>query len=97
MLTYNVQIESLVEQSGLISLSLASNNLRIPFYDRGNLSLLHLNLASNEYTALNGLSGLSLTFPSLESLSLRFNPLTKLEYPEPFMNVSTLDVSSTLL
>ena len=97
MLMYNTQIESLVEQSGLTSLSLASNNLCTPFRNSQTLSLLHLNLASNEYSALNELSGLPTTFPSLETLSLRFNPLTNLEYPQALMNVLTLDVSSTLL
>ena len=97
MLMYKIQIESLVKQSGLTSLSLASNNLCTPFCSSENLAILHLNLASNEYTALNELSGLPTTFPSLETLSLRFNPLTNLEYPQALMNVLTLDVSSTLL
>ncbi|KAL8784633.1 MAG: hypothetical protein Q9195_008962 [Heterodermia aff. obscurata] len=90
-------IESLVEQSGLTSLSLASNNLSTPFCGSENLSLLYLNLASNEYTALKGLTGLPTIFPSLETLSLRSNPLTNLEFPQAFANVLNLDVSSTLL
>lgn len=97
MLTDIIQIESLVQQSCLTSLSLASNNLCTPFRGSESLSLLYLNLASNEYTALAGLSGLPTTFPSLQTLSLRSNPLSSLAFDQAFTNVSTLDVSSTLL
>ena len=60
-------------------------------------SLKSLNLASNQYTSLAGLPDLSTNFPSLESLSLRSNPITGLTSNEVLLSVITLDLSSTLL
>ena len=55
-----------------------------------------MDLSSNEITSLGDLAQLAKN-PVLENLCLRDNPITTLDFSQPFLSVKTLDLSSTQL